>query len=324
MASISVYGYDPEMLDSFRALETRENGGPSSSEALESCSYRKEPTKFRFLELPYELRHQIYRHVMPATSPSGIWYRATAPIWATCSFIHEECISMLYSNCIFHVHVGYEGIEFPFAYLNTKSTFASRPMNHRRKLRFPDVIPLRYRHLLRRIFVLVTHIDEYDAMVKYNCSNTHALTVGVREQVEKLCYFLQPLPEIRELTIKYHQWQAGNSDTMRLILEPFRALRNTKTVSVLDLMSVNKGFEMQLQAQLANAYTRNSFSRLPPEVRLKIYGHLMPKYIPFKLDGNEKRIWLPGDLTIVRTCRSIYNEADHELYDLALSVTVRA
>ena len=322
MASISVYGYDPEMLDNFHTLERRRIGR-TLSETSTSRPLHKDSTRFPFLELPFDLRHQIYSHVMPTSLPNGIWYRATAPIWATCRIIHEECISMLYSNCIFHLDVGYESVGFPYVWINTKSAYTTRPLTHKRNLGFPGVISSRYRHLLRRISVSVTQVDEYDGMIKFNYSNPHTLASGVRKQVEKLCNFLQALPEIRELCIKYCQKKGGNPELMRLVLEPFRVLRNTRSVSVQDSGDVDKDFAMQLQARLANAYIRHSFLGLPPEVRVKVYSHLMPKHITSVVDGNEKRIWQPGDLTILRTCKLIYNEADHQLYDLTVSESVR-
>ena len=74
MASISVYGYNTEMLiphDSSLNEEAREISQLEGPHRL-----RTGCTRCPFLELPYELRAQIYNYVLPSTSNVTIeaWY----------------------------------------------------------------------------------------------------------------------------------------------------------------------------------------------------------------------------------------------------------
>jgi hypothetical protein len=65
--------------------------------------------------------------------------------------------------------------------------------------------------------------DGYTDVIKYNYSKPKVLAIGIKEQTQKLCGFLQVLPEVRELKIV----STGNDNSMdhveklvMLILEP--------------------------------------------------------------------------------------------------------
>ena len=129
MTSISVYGYDPQMLAAVNAQSIVQKVQEQSEEPLEaaiSCPVQKIRTECYLLNLPYELRSQIYRYTMPATilTPMGIvWLRATAPIWATCRIIYRECIGMIYSDCWFDINVTYEKPTFGYQWSTPKAGF---------------------------------------------------------------------------------------------------------------------------------------------------------------------------------------------------------
>ena len=224
MASISVFGYDTGMLvahDSSFREEARE-----TSQIEEPHNLRTGCTRCPFLELPYELRAQIYSYVLPSTSnvaSRGLVWDRGAPIWATNRQIHSECIGPLYGNGTFLVEVGYDYIQFIHKYRLPTSNLVAKRIH-----RFPEKIPARYQTLMRRFQITVKEVDSYTGMIIYNCSNTEALYMKLRQQMQKLCDFLRELPEIRNLEILYDQeYRKANMERlMELPSKPFRGLSN--------------------------------------------------------------------------------------------------
>jgi len=94
MASISVYGYDPEMLIDHDELYNE--GISSESNVVEAHKLEAQSTSCPLLELPYELRAQIYSYVLPSTTRltkyGAVWHRATAPMWSASRQLYNECI----------------------------------------------------------------------------------------------------------------------------------------------------------------------------------------------------------------------------------------
>ena len=231
MASISIYGYDAAMLIA---------DDSSSNEEARETSKLEEPHKLRigctrcpFLELPYELRAQIYSYVLPSTSSftsRGLVWERGAPIWATNRKIHSECIGPLYGNGAFLVEVGYDYIQFIHQYRLPTSSLVAKRVH-----RFPDKIPARYQTLMRRFQITVKEVDSYTGMIMYNCSNTEALYMKLRQQMQKLCDFLQGLPEIRNLEVLYNQeYSKVNIERlMDLPSKPFRGLSNVVAFSIM-------------------------------------------------------------------------------------------
>ena len=230
MASISVYGYDTAMLTahaSFSNDEARE-----TSELEEPHKLRVGCTRCPFLELPYELRAQIYSYVLPSTSNAtnrGLVWDRGAPIWATNRQIHSECIGHLYGSGTFLIEVGYDYIQFIHQYRLPTSNLVAKRVH-----RFPDKIPARYQILMRRFQITVKEVDSYTGMIMYNCSNTEALYVKLRQQMQMLCDFLRGLPEVRNLEILYNQeYSKVNMERlMELPSKPFRELSNVVAFSI--------------------------------------------------------------------------------------------
>ena len=189
-------------------------------------------TRCPFLELPYESRAQIYSYVLPSTSNvtnRGLVWDRGPPIWASNRQIHSECIGPLYGNGTFLVEVGYNYIQFIHQYrLPTSSLVAKR--GHR----FPDKIPAHYQTLMRRFQVMVKEVDSYTGMIMYNCSNTEALYMKLRQQMQKLCDFLRGLPEVRSLEILYNQeYSKVNMERlMELPSKPLMELSNVVDFSI--------------------------------------------------------------------------------------------
>ena len=230
MTSISVYGYDTAMLVA-----------RDSSVKEDSCetSVLEEPhklsvgcTRCLFLELPYELRAQIYSYVLPSTrnvtNRGLVWDRGT-PIWATNRQIHSECIGPMYGNGTFLVEVGYDYIHFVHQYRLPTSNLIAKRIH-----RFPEKISPRYQTLMRMFHITVKEVDSYTGMIMYNCSNTEALYLKLRQQMQKLCDFLQGLPKIRNLEILYDQeYRKVNMERlMELPSKPFLRLSKVVALSI--------------------------------------------------------------------------------------------
>ena len=224
MTSISVYGYDTAMLIGHRSSSNDE--ARETSELAEPHKLRVGCTRSPFLELPYELRAKIYSYVLPSTSNvknRGLVWNRGPPIWATNRQIHSECIGSLYGNGTFLIEVGYDYIQFIHQYrLPTSNLVAKR--GHE----FPEKIPARYQTLMRRFQITVKEVDSYTGMIMYNCSNTQALYMKLRQQMQQLCDFLRGLPEVRTLEILYNQeYSKVNMERiMELPSKPFRGLSN--------------------------------------------------------------------------------------------------
>ena len=230
MASISVYGYDTALLFA-RDLSTNDEAR-ETSELQEPYKLRVGCTRCPFLELPYELRAQIYGYVLPSTSNvtnRGLVWDRGAPIWATNRQIHSECIGPLYGNGTFLVEVGYDYIHFIHQYRLPTSSLVAKRVH-----RFPDMIPARYQTLMRRFQITVREVDSYTGMIMYNCSNTEALYMKLGQQMQKLCDFLRGLPEVRNLEIFYNQEysKVNKERLMELPSKPFRELSNVVAFSI--------------------------------------------------------------------------------------------
>ena len=230
MASISIYGYDTRMLVAHESSFNEE--ALETSQLEEPHKLRTRCTRCPFLELPYELRAQIYGYVLPSTSNVAnrglVWDRG-APIWATNRQIHSECIGLLYGNGTFLVEVGYDYIQFIHQYRLPTSNLVAKRIHG-----FPEKISARYQTLMRRFQITVKEIDSYTGMILYNCSNTEALYMKLRQQMQKLCDFLRGLPEVRRLEIIYDQeYRKVNMERlMELPSKPFRGLSNVVAFSI--------------------------------------------------------------------------------------------
>lgn len=316
MNSISVYGYHPDMLATFDASLSTKDVLKDKENVRDPHRWNDQPTGCPLLGLPYELRAQIYSYVLPSTSNEPIlgitWRRATAPMWATCRKVYHECIDRLYSDCTFDIDVKFDCVIFHHQYSRGQLTL-------RRNFNFPEIIPARNVDLLRRVHVRVHEVDSYMGMINFNYSNTIGLAMGVSTQVQKLCDVLRGVPEIRDLQVTYTGYSDQSAKLMPCILAPFHVLKNTRAVTFVGFDSFEGDYAIQLLRRLTNAYTRNSILSLPSNIRADIYRHVLPYRTCSMINGIKKDIWHPGDASIKRTCKSIYEETNHLLHGLSES-----
>lgn len=310
MDSISVYGYDPEML-TIPELESflHHSEEPPNAEMPQISRRRGCP----FLKLPYELRTHIYSYVLPITMElpdrGVVWQRATAAIWATNRQVYKECIRLIYGNPTFLIDVRYDKVEFLHQWSLPKGSLIPK-----RIFNFPDPFAARNRPLMRKFHVRVHQVDGYTGMIKYNYSNPEILARTLRCQVSILCGFLKEMYEIREFRISYHGGDSESHAMLPLVMEPFRQIKTTKTVTVEDPLGANEGLRTELQEHLTDAYTRNSLMRLPLELREHVYRHAMPHTLSTGTGDKKVITWCPGKISILGTCRQVNTEATRVLY----------
>ncbi|MCJ1480331.1 hypothetical protein MMC06_000486 [Schaereria dolodes] len=306
MTSISIYGYDSGMLDC-----------ESPEENIDPCEERKplsgpeSVSKCGFLQLPVELRGLIYGHLLPNTvkvGPRGIaWLRGTTSILATNKQIYSETSRIIYGDNTFVIDVLYDCSTFAYQWLLPSGLIPKRTMA------FPDDFALQHISLMRKFHIQVHHLDDYTGMVKYGYGG-HGLTDGTRDQVKFLCQTLRSLSLIRSLHIHFRDDSKSKTSkgTTHYVLEPFLDLKNTFEITTSGSINthINDGF----QSRLSNAFSRNSFLRLPPEIREKVYTHLLPYTISCTKRNMTRIQWQEGYTSIIYTNKLIHAEATRHLY----------
>ena len=143
-------------------------------------------------------------------------------------------------------------------------------------------------------------------------------------QVEMLCVSLRRVERIRHLHV--HVWDTF-PDAHQSMLKPLESLRNVGAVTWDG--SVVEDVGKALRQRIGDSWERNSFLRLPPEIRGKVYEYLVPCHttLPFtseaaprsfrgarNLGHSPQRRQDRGYTAILRTCRRVYDEATRILY----------
>ena len=310
MNSMSVYGYDPEMLAvSDSSYFDHHCEEPLKAEQPQISTRRGTP----LLKLPYELRTRIYSYILPSTMEHPdrgiVWCRASAAIWATNRKVYKECISLMYGNPTFLIDIRHDKVEFLHQWVLPQTSLAPK-----RTFNFPDPIAPRNRPLMRKFHVRVNQVDSYTGMIKYHYGNPQILARMVGFQTDKLCTFLKETHEIREFCISYHGGDSESHAFLPLVMNPFWQLKNTKKVTVQDPLRLNEGLRSKLQKHLTDSYTKNSLMRLPLELREHVYRHALPHTLSIGTGYKKVITWYPGDISILATCRQINVEATRVLY----------
>ncbi|MCJ1254863.1 hypothetical protein MMC24_002679 [Lignoscripta atroalba] len=246
MTSISVYGYDQQIL-----------GYGSSDEESKSCQdvgslrLAEAATQCFLLQLPLELREHIYRCILPRTIDTGTkgiaWLRGTTSILATSKQIHSEAAKIFYANNTFVLDVVWDCSTFVYQWLLPSGLIPKHTMA------FPDHFSPRNRALMRKFYIRVHHVDSYTGMVKYNYGG-HGLIDGTRDQVRFLCQTLRSLASIHSLHIHLQDdstTSTAPNDSAQTMLEPFLDLKNTLRISTSG--SITPAFSQKLHALLTDA-----------------------------------------------------------------------
>lgn len=266
MASLSVYGYGqamlkgPEIWDSIPREELRE--------ATDGLQVDGSSKKCALLDLPFELRRGIYQYLLPTTVDTGhkgiVWIRGNTAIIAVNKQIHAEATTIMYGSNTFVLDIEWCCTTFAYQWLLPTGLVPKRT------IAFRDQLASRGMAFIRKLHVRVHHVDSYTGMAKYSYSGP-GLRDGVKDQVLALCTFLPNLPEITKLSIQFRD-DGATAALGQAVLEPFLTLKNTREVTVEG--SITPEFAEYISSRLNDAYTRNSFLRLPREIRDMIYDHL--------------------------------------------------
>ena len=311
--NISIYGYDHGMLAnrpiSARTLAANRRELNSNMVKPHRRS-RPRPKSFPLLQLPIELRDKILELVLPHTTCVGkrgiAWVRGHCAILATSRNLFNEGIRIMYGRNTFVIDVVWDKVTFAYQWLLPTGLIP------RRTLAFPDKLGKRNVSYIRKLLIRIHHVDNYTGMIKHNFSGP-GLRQGLRLQVEKLCReTLQDMYEISLLRIHFQ----NDSHTMSVdqqILEPLKQLTKTRILQLTG--SVTPNVERALQAQLSDAYGRNSIFCLPLEIRERIYDLALPRS---KAHLNQKPCRTDycgkGSTELLRTCAMIYKEASEVMY----------
>ncbi|KAF1985966.1 hypothetical protein K402DRAFT_96453 [Aulographum hederae CBS 113979] len=181
-----------------------------------------------FLRLPLEIRQQIYKCILPATTKIGdeatgtrriVWIRGSTAILAVCHQLHAEGAFIIYGTNTFVIDVSYNTIRFRYQWLMRSGLAPNRPYP------FLQHFPSSNIQLIRNYLVNVDHVDSYTGMIKYNCGGI-GLTAGLRAQVQVLVDVLRHANEI-------HRMHVVLSDGSR-VLNQIRKVRVHSVESVRD------------------------------------------------------------------------------------------
>ncbi len=186
MASISVYGYENQML---AALEEPclENEGKGDKR----LSYHKLPhgsTSCPLLRVPIEVRNNIYQFVVPTTTQiigkGAAWLRGSISLLAVNKQIHNEAIKMMYGTSTFVIDVNFDSITFVYQWVLPSGLVPET------SLAFPDKFVQHNLALIRKYQIRIHVVDSYTGMTKYNIGGRSPLIGGVQGQVAKLARIL--------------------------------------------------------------------------------------------------------------------------------------
>ncbi|KXT04918.1 hypothetical protein AC578_3439 [Pseudocercospora eumusae] len=216
-----------------------------SFQELEQRSRSPQKSKFPLLDLPLELRQQIFSYLLPRTieksntnplatyarnfsavkkreargmivptinplqsrSKTVMWRRGNISLLMVCRQIHDECAELLYGGNTFLLFTTYNGTTFRFNWL------LDNGMAPTRHLPFLELLSKKYMSLIRRVIVNVDHVDSYTGMIKYNVSGK-GLTHGIRKQVQRLVNALQPAEDVE--SNDFHERQCLTKVTIRV------------------------------------------------------------------------------------------------------------
>lgn len=176
--------------------------------------------KFPLLQLPLELRQQIFSYLLPRTtelrgsSPlanharnfsavrkrriapppaptaaalgNAVWHKGHTGLFAVCRQLHAECTDLVYGGNPFIVFISFAGISIRFRFLLSSGLAPTFYKDD-----FLDWMPRHYRVRIRNLVVHVDHVDQYTGQIKFNVGGK-GLTHGLRRQAQRLVDALKP------------------------------------------------------------------------------------------------------------------------------------
>lgn len=221
MESISVYGYDASMLEC--VLPKQAEGGKGLP-VLDSTFRNRQKASGRcvLLELPVELRSEIYKYVLPRTINNGsrdiCWIKGTTALLAVSKQIHEEASRLMYGTATFLINIVWDCTTFECRCILASGLTPSRAYA------FPDRLSPRYLSFIHNFKINIHLCDSYFGMVKYNYSNHLGLTNGLRDQVESFCTTISIFSNVQWLHVHFQDASGTLSEADEVVLQPFLGL----------------------------------------------------------------------------------------------------
>lgn len=307
-SQISVYGYDTSMLSETVVINQPETMEPQKSDLQGFCT---SPSTCMILELPFEVRQEILKYMLPATietrSKGVAWLRGHTAMLTVNKRLYSEGIRMMYGDTIFVIDVTWDSITFAYQWL------LANGLVPKRTLAFPGKLAERNLANIRNVIVRVHHVDNYTGMIKHGFEGP-GLREGLKLQIEKLCKTLQEIYQLSQLRIHF-QNDSHTAGVDQEILKPLLSLKNVRTVEATG--SVTSEFARTLERQLNDVYERSSFFRLPLELRERVYDLLLP-YTEIMINTHPTQHkyvrWRYGHTAIMYTCSAVYRESSSLLY----------
>ncbi len=307
-SQISVYGYDTSMLSETVVINQPETMEPQKSDLQGFCT---SPSTCMILELPFEVRQEILKYMLPATietrSKGVAWLRGHTAMLTVNKRLYSEGIRMMYGDTIFVIDVTWDSITFAYQWL------LANGLVPKRTLAFPGKLAERNLANIKNVIVRVHHVDNYTGMIKHGFEGP-GLREGLKLQIEKLCKTLQEIYQLSQLRIHF-QNDSHTAGVDQEILKPLLSLKNVRTVEATG--SVTSEFARTLERQLNDVYERSSFFRLPLELRERVHDLLLP-YTETMINTHPTQHkyvrWRYGHTAIMYTCSAVYRESSSLLY----------
>lgn len=209
----------------------------------------------------YENQMLIVPTTISIRGKGAVWVRGNIALLVVNKQIYHEAIQIVYGTSTFTIDVRYNAITFAYQWILPSGLVPKTT------LVFPDRFAERNLAFIRRYQIRVHVVDGYTGMIKYNISGRSPLADGVRDQVTKLASIIGNVSEIQHLQISLQDDYRGteNDQSVPSVLLPFFDLKNTHAVSLSG--NITSDLQKRLLNRLTNAYTRNSLSRRPLELR---------------------------------------------------------
>lgn len=216
-SNISVYGYEASMLSGNEVSNQQVMTVPQKSEWKAMSHFSR---RCMLWELPFELRKEILRHLLPATiqtrSKGVAWLRGHTAILMANKRLCSEGVRMMYGESKFVIDVTWDSITFAYQWL------LANGLVPKRTLAFPGKLTERNVAYVRNVTVCVHHVDNYTGMIKHGFEGP-GLREGLKLQVEKLCKTLQEVYKLSRLRIHF-QNDSHTAGVDREILKPLLSL----------------------------------------------------------------------------------------------------
>ncbi|KAL8730114.1 MAG: hypothetical protein Q9166_004313 [cf. Caloplaca sp. 2 TL-2023] len=235
VVSVPAHNDGSRVIDSFLPQHVDEPLLGSESTTTNRC---------QLLELPPELRAEIFGYVLPITVNHGFkgpcWIKGTTALLRTSKQIHNEAAQLMYSRATFVINLVWDCTTFACQCLLPSDSFL------RKDYAFPDFFRKEYLSYMRKFNVVVHHRDSHIGWIE-QCST--GLTLGVRDQLGSLCTTLETFPQIRRLRLHFRD-SFVMSRTDEAVLRPIATLRNVQSIQISGDISAQT--QMKFQALVRN------------------------------------------------------------------------